>query len=143
MYLRNVKQIFRQATPAFDERAYGYGNLVDLLRAAQKDGVVRLDRDRQGVVRVFQGRGGRPSRPCSVGGGVALDAALIRGRNRSQRRRAAGIDEISRSVPATSTARRRLAPSRRAGSRAARGPAAGRERRGSAAPSAEESCVVG
>jgi uncharacterized LabA/DUF88 family protein len=55
MYLRNVKQIFRQMTPAFDERAYGYGSLVDLLRAAQRDGIVRVDRDRQGVVRVFQG----------------------------------------------------------------------------------------
>jgi len=55
MYLRNVKQVFRQATPVFDERAYGFGNLVDLLRAAQKDGVVRMERDRQGVVRVFQG----------------------------------------------------------------------------------------
>jgi uncharacterized LabA/DUF88 family protein len=55
MYLRNVKQIFKQATPMFDERAYGYGSLVDLLRAAQKEGLVRLDRDRQGVVRVFRG----------------------------------------------------------------------------------------
>jgi hypothetical protein len=55
MYLRNVKQIFRQASPVFDERAYGFASLVDLLRAAQKEGLVRLDRDRQGVVRVFQG----------------------------------------------------------------------------------------
>jgi hypothetical protein len=54
MYLRNVKQILRQASPVFDERAYGYATLVDLLRAAQKEGVIRLDRDRQGVVRVFQ-----------------------------------------------------------------------------------------
>ena len=55
MYLRNVKQIFKQAVPVFDERTYGYGSLVDLLRAAQKEGLVRLDRDRQGVVRVFKG----------------------------------------------------------------------------------------
>jgi uncharacterized LabA/DUF88 family protein len=55
MYLRNVKQMFRQATPPFDERSYGFASLVDLLRAAQKDGLVRLERDRQGVVRVFQG----------------------------------------------------------------------------------------
>jgi hypothetical protein len=46
MYLRNVKQVIRQVAPAFDERAYG---------AAQKEGFVRVDRDRQGVVRVFQG----------------------------------------------------------------------------------------
>jgi uncharacterized LabA/DUF88 family protein len=55
MYLRNVKQVFRQASPVFDERAYGFAGLVDLLRAAQKEGLVRMDRDRQGVVRVFQG----------------------------------------------------------------------------------------
>ena len=55
MYLRNVKQIFRQMAPPFDERAFGYGSLVDLLRAAQREGLVRVDRDRQGVVRVFQG----------------------------------------------------------------------------------------
>ena len=55
LYLRNVKQVIRQVNPEFDERAYGFANLVDLLRAAHRDGVVRVDRDRQGVVRVFQG----------------------------------------------------------------------------------------
>jgi len=55
MYLRNVKQIMRQTNPAFDERAYGFGNLTDLLRAAGREGIVRVDRDRQGVIRVFQG----------------------------------------------------------------------------------------
>jgi len=65
MYLRNVKQVFRQVTPVFDERAYGYASLVDLLRAAQKEGLVRMDRDRQGVVRVFQGAAA-PARPVVV-----------------------------------------------------------------------------
>ena len=60
MYLRNVKQVFRQASPVFDERAYGFANLVDMLRAAQRDGIVRVDRDRQGVVRVFQMNGTAP-----------------------------------------------------------------------------------
>jgi hypothetical protein len=55
MYLRNVKQILRQAPTPFDERAFGFGSLVDLLRAAQKENIVRVDRDRQGVIRVFQG----------------------------------------------------------------------------------------
>jgi uncharacterized LabA/DUF88 family protein len=57
MYLRNVKQLMRQVSPDFDERAYGFGNLVDLLRAAGREGLVRVDRDRQGVIRVFQGQG--------------------------------------------------------------------------------------
>ena len=55
MYLRNVKQLIRQVDAKFDERAYGFGNLADLLRAAGRDGIVRVDRDRQGVIRVFQG----------------------------------------------------------------------------------------
>ncbi len=66
MYLRNVKQIFKQAVPVFDERAYGYGSLVDLLRAAQKEGLVRLDRDRQGVVRVFKGSAPVESEPAAI-----------------------------------------------------------------------------
>jgi uncharacterized LabA/DUF88 family protein len=55
LYLRNVKQAIRQTEPSFDERAYGFGNLTDLLRAAHREGIVRVDRDRQGVIRVFQG----------------------------------------------------------------------------------------
>jgi hypothetical protein len=48
-----VKQAMRAADPGFDERKHG--NLVEILRAVQRDGLVRLDRDRQGVLRVFQG----------------------------------------------------------------------------------------
>jgi hypothetical protein len=55
LYLRNVKQLLRQTRPSFDERAYGFASLVDLLRAAHKEGALRVDRDRQGVIRVFQG----------------------------------------------------------------------------------------
>ncbi len=43
----------RAADPGFDERRHG--NLVEILRSVQRDGLVRLDRDRQGVLRVFQG----------------------------------------------------------------------------------------
>jgi hypothetical protein len=55
MYLRNVKQILRAADPGFDERRYGFGGLMDLLRACQKEGLIRLERDRRGGLRVFQG----------------------------------------------------------------------------------------
>jgi uncharacterized LabA/DUF88 family protein len=53
MYLRNAKQILRAG--GFDERRYGFSGLIELLRACQRDGVVRLERDRRGGLRVFQG----------------------------------------------------------------------------------------
>ena len=55
MYLRNVKQILRQADGGFDERQYGFGGLMDLLRACQRENFVRVERDRRGGLRVFQG----------------------------------------------------------------------------------------
>ncbi len=65
MYLRNVKQMIRQGSPSFDERVFGFANLADLLRAAHKDGAVRVERDRQGVIRVFQANGAAPAPAAS------------------------------------------------------------------------------
>jgi uncharacterized LabA/DUF88 family protein len=62
MYLRNVKQILRAGN--FDERRYGFGGLMDLLKACQRDGLVRIERDRRGGLRVFQGP--NLARPISV-----------------------------------------------------------------------------
>ena len=39
----------------FDERKYGFASVVDLLRAAGKEGVLRIERDRQGAIRIFPG----------------------------------------------------------------------------------------
>src|SRR5437899_559224 len=55
MYLRNVKQILRQTEGGFDERRFGFGGLMDLLKACQREGFVRIERDRRGGLRVFQG----------------------------------------------------------------------------------------
>jgi uncharacterized protein (TIGR00288 family) len=55
MYVRQAKQYLRNAVPGFDERKYGVASVVDLLRAAGKEGVLRIERDRQGAVRVFPG----------------------------------------------------------------------------------------
>jgi uncharacterized LabA/DUF88 family protein len=55
MYLRNVKQILRQAEGGFDERRYNFGGLMDLLKALQREQFVRIERDRRGGLRVFQG----------------------------------------------------------------------------------------
>jgi uncharacterized LabA/DUF88 family protein len=68
MYLRNVKQILRATDNAFDERRYGFGGLMDLLRACQRENYIRLERDRRGGLRVFQGsalRGSAPAAPES------------------------------------------------------------------------------
>ncbi len=75
MYLRNVKQILRAGS--FDERRYGFGGLMDLLKACQRDGLVRIERDRRGGLRVFQGPNmARPAHvpqpePEEVNGNVA------------------------------------------------------------------------
>jgi hypothetical protein len=53
MYLRNVKQILRAA--GYDERKYGFGGLLELLKGCQREGLVRVERDRRGGLRVFQG----------------------------------------------------------------------------------------
>jgi uncharacterized protein (TIGR00288 family) len=55
MYVRQAKQFLRSTIEGFDERKYGFASVVDLLRAAGKEGVLRIERDRQGAVRVFPG----------------------------------------------------------------------------------------
>jgi uncharacterized LabA/DUF88 family protein len=60
MYVRQVKQFLRGVDPTFDERKYGFASLNDLLRACQKDGLFRMERDRQGVMRFFQGNVMKP-----------------------------------------------------------------------------------
>ncbi|MBI4886170.1 MAG: NYN domain-containing protein [Acidobacteria bacterium] len=62
LYVRQAKQFLRTAIDGFDERNYGYASVVDLLRAAGKDGVLRVERDRHGAIRAFPGpRLGRSS----------------------------------------------------------------------------------
>ena len=55
MYVRQAKQFLRNAIEGFDEKHYGFASVGDLLRAAGKEGVLRVERDRQGAVRVFAG----------------------------------------------------------------------------------------
>jgi len=55
MYVRQAKQFMRAIDPTFDERKFGFGSLQDLLRACQREGLFRIERDRQGVIRLFPG----------------------------------------------------------------------------------------
>jgi uncharacterized protein (TIGR00288 family) len=71
MYVRQAKQYLRTAIEGFDERKYGFSSVVDLLRAAGKEGVLRIERDRQGAVRVFPGAGLGGARPSPAVAEVA------------------------------------------------------------------------
>ncbi len=55
LYLRSMKQFIKASDPDFDERAFGFSGLQDLARHAQKAGLFRLERNRQGVLRIFPG----------------------------------------------------------------------------------------
>jgi uncharacterized LabA/DUF88 family protein len=60
MYVRQVKQFLRGVDPTFDERRFGFATLNDLLRACQREGLFRMERDRQGVMRFFSGNVMKP-----------------------------------------------------------------------------------
>jgi hypothetical protein len=68
MYPRQFKQFLRAADPTFDERKYG--SIAELMRACQKDGLLKLERDRQGGLRVFGPAGGAPRASVPLGWSV-------------------------------------------------------------------------
>jgi uncharacterized LabA/DUF88 family protein len=55
MYLRNVKQFLKSSAPGFDERRFGFSGLHELVREAQRAGLLRVERDRQGILRIYPG----------------------------------------------------------------------------------------
>jgi uncharacterized LabA/DUF88 family protein len=73
MYVRQVKQYLRGIDEGFDERRLGFPNIVDYLRACQRENVVRLERDRQGGLRVFPGTA--LARPAPAVAAQPTDAA--------------------------------------------------------------------
>ena len=67
MYIRQIRQYLRNADETFDERKLGFTGIVEFLRACQREGLLRLERDRQGVMRVFAGPAfGRPAEQTRV-----------------------------------------------------------------------------
>jgi uncharacterized LabA/DUF88 family protein len=53
IYLRQLRQAMRSADARFDERQAGFRGLLDLLHQAQREGWLRLHRDRKGIWRIF------------------------------------------------------------------------------------------
>jgi uncharacterized LabA/DUF88 family protein len=55
LYLRSLKQSLHSSQPAFDERQYGVTSIYDLVRLAQKESIFHVERNRQGILRIFPG----------------------------------------------------------------------------------------
>ena len=55
MYLRTFKQMIRSLQPPFDEHQYGISSIYDLVRQAHRDGLLHVERNRQGILRIFAG----------------------------------------------------------------------------------------
>jgi uncharacterized LabA/DUF88 family protein len=106
MYLRNVKQILRQyrgdpaqADPGgFDERRYGFGGLMDLLKACQREGIVRIERDRRGGLRVFQGQALSRAGVSHAEPGNILDVLPIEADSTERHEQAGNVIEMPRAV---------------------------------------------
>ena len=63
---------------AVDEAMNGFASVVDLLRAAGKEGTLRLERDRHGAVRVFPGaKLAAASAPAAGDLAVEVDAEIV------------------------------------------------------------------
>ena len=55
MYLRSFKHFLRSVDPSFDERRHGFSSIHDLARQAQREGLLRIERNRQGILRIYPG----------------------------------------------------------------------------------------
>jgi hypothetical protein len=55
MYVRQLKQYLRGVDQNFDEHKWGFGSIMEFLRVVQREGLLRLERDRRGQIRVFPG----------------------------------------------------------------------------------------
>ncbi len=52
MYVRHLAQGLRAVDPSFDEETYGFRTLTELMHLGQREGLLRMQRDRQGAWRV-------------------------------------------------------------------------------------------
>jgi uncharacterized LabA/DUF88 family protein len=93
MYVRQAKQFLRNVDASFDERKFGFATPVDLLRACQREGLFRIERDRHGVMRLFPGTimqasasgAGEPAEASEPAVPAAAAAAWSPGRRSAER----------------------------------------------------------
>ena len=134
MYVRQAKQFMRNVDPTFDERKYGFGTLQDLLRACQREGLFRIERDRQGVIRLFPGNIMQPSTGADD---PEEDVQRTDDQDNDLQRDVVEAPIAESAQVGGATGRRRSRPNRgrTAGETATRGPAKNRPRKSSTARS--------
>ena len=67
VYLRQIRQLLRAAGKSVDERS-GFRGLLDLLHQAQREGWLRLHRDRKGVLASLPRRASSHGNSYHLGG---------------------------------------------------------------------------
>ena len=119
MYIRQLKQYLRAADKGLEEQTAGQGALLDLVRACQREGILRLERDRRGQMRVFPGAALTQAAPSfsatPVEEPIEADGGCRGTDRRGSERQRAGF--AGRSVGRTSSARPRQARPQARGSR--------------------------
>jgi hypothetical protein len=73
LYLRQIRQLLRAAGSSIDERS-GFRGLLDLLHQAQREGWLRLHRDRKGVWRAFPAVGTPPAMTPATPADIPVEA---------------------------------------------------------------------
>lgn len=66
LYLRHIHQALRAADKSFDERRFGFRSLADLLHEGQREGLLRIQRDRKGVLRIFPSVAPEAAKPAEA-----------------------------------------------------------------------------
>lgn len=78
MYLRSFKQFLRTLQPPYDEHQYGFTSIYELVRQAQKEGLLRVERNRQGVLRIFPtDRFPQATQPQTLQDAAVLETAAL------------------------------------------------------------------
>ncbi len=78
-YVRHMAQAIRGVDPEFDEADYGFRTLTELMHMGEREGIVKMQRDRQGAWRVTPMDGGDATNGGASDGPVAdpeAEAAL-------------------------------------------------------------------
>jgi hypothetical protein len=70
LYMRHIRQGLKAAGHDFEDRRLGFRGTLDLLHSAERAGLLRLTRDRNGVLRIF---------PISTTGAAPIHAELAPG----------------------------------------------------------------